>query len=106
MALGCLSATLALFVQFAPTIHSLTPHETEPSCNHVGAKLHFESLADGHVAPCLVCAHVTGGHGSLPAVSQQIEEIRSVRSSAPFIQLSPEPCLPDLPDSRGPPRTT
>src|SRR5258706_15289516 len=100
---GCLSSVLILFVQFAPSIHASTPHENRSSCNHTGASLHFESAGEVHSTPCSVCALLSGGQSSLLPISIQIDEIRTVRSSSPFIQASPEACVPDLPDSRGPP---
>ena len=102
--LGCLSSALVLFVQLAPAIHSLAPHEHETSsCKHGATQVHFEAESSSDSVPCPVCAHLSSSQVFLFVTPPRIDEIRSVRSSAPPIQFTFDARARELPNSRGPP---
>jgi hypothetical protein len=104
LTLGCLSSALVILAQLAPTVHALAPHEhPSSSCKHSGTQLHLESTTGADSGPCLVCAHLSGSHVFLFAAPPRIDEIRSIRSSAPSIHFAFDARARELPDSRGPP---
>ena len=101
---GCCSSLLVFIIQLAPTLHAMAPHEHQTSsCKHSRTQIHFENSSDSGSDPCQICAHLSSSHSFLFSALPRIDEIRSVRSSAPSIQLIFDARAPELPDSRGPP---
>src|SRR5882672_2252659 len=95
----------ALLVQFAPSIHVITPHRHESSsCAHLEQRIHLEASSyDGKEAPCFICAHLVNRQA--PAISSTVIcEIRvSPAPKLPPLFNSPEPFDLQAPDNRGPP---
>jgi hypothetical protein len=105
--LGCFGSALIIFAQLAPTLHALAPHEHQTSsCKHAAAQVHFEADSETDSGPCQICAHLSSSQGFLFISPLRIDEIRTVRSSAPSIQLTFDARARELPDSRGPPLPT
>ena len=98
---------LALLVQFAPSIHLLSPHEhnaeTE-ACKHGLAQVHFEASPAGRDdAPCPVCANLLNRQILLESVSVRCERtFIPVAKAAPLPTTEDHPAL-EHPDTRGPP---
>ncbi len=104
ISIGCCGSLLVFLIQLAPTIHSMAPHEHQSSsCKHSPTQIHFETTSDSNSGPCQICAHLSSSHSFLFSAPPRIDEIRSVRSSAPSIQLIFDARAPELPDSRRPP---
>lgn len=102
--LASLSALFALFVQLAPTLHALTPHEEHSSsCTHASSSLHLEAAPRETDPPCIVCAQLMGRQTLLTPIQIQIEgEVRSLPVS-PLRLVLPKDLIPTLPAPRGPP---
>jgi hypothetical protein len=95
---------LTAFVQFAPSIHALSPHDHEGNaCKHGPTGIHFESDGQKDNSPCPVCAQLLGRPLFLFSVGLRLDDSPTVRSSlhAPHVCLSRS--VLHLPDSRGPP---
>jgi hypothetical protein len=104
MLLGCLGAALVFFAQLAPTLHALESHDEHgSSCKHATPLTHFESAPPSGSEPCPVCAHLSGSQSFFFVLPPRIDEILSVRSSAPSIQLPLDTRETEHPDPRGPP---
>lgn len=110
--LAGLHVALALFVQFAPTIHAVTPHDSptsfstckQSSCNHDRGKIHFEAArAHNNDSPCAVCAQLLDRQIFLATVGIRVDEVLTghADSSAPEVHRGSS--ILRLPDSRGPP---
>jgi hypothetical protein len=99
-----LSAIFALFVQLAPTLHSLTPHEEhKSSCTHASKSLHFEAAPREESPPCVICSQMVGRHAILTTIKVRIDgEVRAL-ILPPAIRILPKDLVLALPDPRGPP---
>lgn len=102
--LTSLSALFALFVQLAPVIHALTPHEeNSSSCTHTSKSLHLEAAAVENSPPCIVCAQLLGRQALLSPDWVQIDgDVKSL-TIPPIFRVIPETILSTIPDPRGPP---
>jgi hypothetical protein len=104
--LACLSALFALFVQLAPTLHALTPHEEQPpDCKHGKMRVHFEASNGGTRSPCIVCAQLLQRQTVLSVAGIQIAAVLTITSAIPSIEIIPKSSILELPPSRGPPLT-
>jgi hypothetical protein len=102
--LAFLYLILAAFVQFAPSIHALSPHDHEgTTCKHGPTGIHFESDGENNDAPCPVCAHLAGRPVFLFSMGLRLDDLRAVQSSPAVIDVHSRPSVLHLPDSRGPP---
>jgi hypothetical protein len=102
---ACIHVVFALFVQFAPSIHALSPHEhPTSSCKHPSERIHFETLQEGDIgSPCAVCTQLLGRQALLLPIGVYTDEILCVRSIPPSPQVDQGSSVLKLPDSRGPP---
>ncbi len=103
-AFASLNVLLSLLVQFAPTLHALTPHEEHSSsCTHSSQSLHVEAASPEEAPPCLVCAQVLGR--AAVAGPSRVEFNVDVKTIAfsPIVRAAPRGFVPILPDPRGPP---
>jgi hypothetical protein len=100
---------LALLVQFAPSIHLLSPHQHEAAaeaCKHASSQIHFDaSPASRNDAPCQVCANLLNRQIVLESIS-----VRCQLTFAPAAKPAALPTNQDTPalqhpDTRGPPHT-
>lgn len=102
--LATLSAAFAFFVQLAPTLHALTPHEEHrSSCSHSSKSLHFEAALREERPECVVCAQLLGRQALLTPVRIRIDGELGAPAPLPTVHVFLSALLPDLPDSRGPP---
>jgi len=102
--LASLCALFALFVQLAPALHALTPHEEHSSsCTHASKSLHLEAAARETSPPCILCAQLMGRQALLSPDQVQIEGEVKALSAAPILRVLLKASIPTLPDPRGPP---
>src|ERR1051326_6488910 len=95
---------LAVFVQFAPSLHALVPHDAESStCNHDPNTIHFEAAAKKDDSPCAICAHFVGRQVLLLSVGLRFDDSDSVRSTLPPPPVPVDHSVLHLPCPRGPP---
>jgi len=102
--LASLSAVFALFVQLAPTLHALTPHdEHSSSCTHTSKSLHLEAASRESNPPCVVCAQLMGRQALVSPVQLRIDgEVGPL----PILELGlvlPKNLAITFPSPRGPP---
>src|SRR5579862_240936 len=96
---------LALLVQFAPSIHLLSPHRHDsPSCSHGPGRVHVEeSAAHGDDPPCPVCAHLLNRPVlSVPIAVRYELLFTPAPEPAPLATSQARPAV-QASDDRGPP---
>jgi len=102
--LASLCALFALLVQFAPTLHALTPHEDHSSsCTHTSKSLHLEAAPRNTSPPCVICAQMLGRQILLTPISVRIDGEVTARTLQPVIQIVPKDLVFVHSDPRGPP---
>jgi len=102
--LASLCALFALFVQLAPTLHALTPHEEHSSsCTHASTSLHLEAAPREASPPCILCAQLMGRQALLSPDTVQIEGDVKPLTACPVLRVLPKASVVTLPDPRGPP---
>lgn len=98
---------LASLVQFAPSIHALSPHEDETaSCKHGAAGAHFESAKHKDESPCPVCAHLIGRQVLSVSIAFRLDDSIVVRPAIQQPKTRATRDVFELPESRGPPSLT
>jgi len=104
--LSFVHVALALLVQFAPSIHLLTPHtHAALSCTHGPMALHIEAAdPDRSDSPCPICAQLLNGQVVLEATSLANEISFVPVSKPPPLEIRPYLSALKPPDNRGPPR--
>lgn len=102
--LASLSAVFALFVQLAPTLHALTPHDDHASsCTHTSKSLHLEAASRESNPPCIVCAQLMGRQALLSPVQVRIDGEVTPLPIPDIALVLPKDLVTTFPSPRGPP---